>query len=780
MTFTHPQALAEELTALGPAGRRRAAASAASMFAADVSVPAPSLDPVPVVLDAESWAELSAGLVQRVRLLDALYADLYGPRTVLGTEVAPAAELLADPDYLRPAVGIPARGAHHLFAVSTTVSRTGEGAWVVHEDAVDVPRGAGTALELRRVLSRSAPTLYRSTAMRRLHPYFDTLRTSFHQRTRADGRAGRAVVLIDDSEEPLAAFDHSWLANLLGTPTVSVADLRSGAGTLTLRPPGLDSAPGDPVDAVLRLVPSPLLDPLDLGPTPLGGVTGLVEAARCGDVELVNPLGAGLLENPALRAALPDLCRQMLHEDLLLRPAPAGADPALWPSLDPAGGEELVGRPVTLSMLVMGTEDGFEVMPGGIARTVDEAPEVLKDVWIAVPDSASVPDGTVPDDEPAGRAVLEPSTLRTSVSAYPTMTRSVGSDLFWFGRYLERVDSTARLLRTVLDTSNDLDAEHSRSAATARTVLLRAVTEVTTTYPGFLEVDLRDGEAVRLEIESLLGDLGRPGSLAQSAAALAHTTRTLRDLISDDVWPVITRMRHQVRGGGADPRPLEQWLTDIVDGCLTLSGAVADAMPRNLGWDLTEIGRKIERTMSLLALLRAALGHRRSRSAEERIAGAVALITESGASYRRSFHAAVQPELLVELLLSDTTLPRSIVFQLDRLGQALDRLPETAPSPDLRAPMSALRTRLGDWEPHELLRPLPDSDGQGAVSGGTVDGGTIDGTAVSGGTAAGGAPTALLAEIDAAMDSLRTLATALEDRFFRAPESTSRWGVDDV
>src|SRR5699024_738817 len=144
--------------------------------------------------------------------------------------------------------------------------------------------------------------------------------------------------------------------------------------------------------------------------------------------------------------------------------------------------------------------------------------------------------------------------------------------------------------------------------------------------------------------------------------------------------------------GGQDAPPLEQGLTEIVDGCLTLSGAVADSMPRNLGWDLMEVGRKIERTSSLLALLRALLGRRRTRAAEARIAGAVALITESGASYRRSYHAAVQPELLMELLLSDTTLPRSIAFQLDRLGQTLDRLPEVAPTPELRAPLTALRS----------------------------------------------------------------------------------------
>lgn len=258
------------------------------------------------------------------------------------------------------------------------------------------------------------------------------------------------------------------------------------------------------------------------------------------------------------------------------------------------------------------------------------------------------------------------------------------------------------------------------------------------------------------EIESLLTHRGRPGTLAQSYAALTHTTRTLRDLISDDIWPVIARMNQRLRSlGGQDVQPVEQRLTDIVDGCLTLSGAVADSMPRNLGWDLTEAGRKIERTMSLLALLRGALGHRRTRAAEARIAGAVALVTESGASYRRSYHAAIQPELLLELLLTDTTLPRSIAFQLDRLGQALDRLPDVTPSPELRAPLIALRSRISGWEARELLSPL-------------------------GGEAADGAPTALLEEADAAMDTLRELATALENRFFHPSESTSRWGIDDV
>ena len=831
MRIAAPGAPVDELAALGPRGRRLAATSAASLFAAAVAAPTPLIHPVPGVLAPEDWDTLSAGRIPRVRLLDALYADLYGPRTVLGTDVAPAAELLQDPAYLRSAIGIPSRGATHLFAVTSTVARQADGSWVVLEDSVDVPDGAGFALELRRVLSRCAPSLYRSTELRRLHPFFDTVRTALHRRTRTDGRAGRTVVLTaGDPDDPLRAFDQSWLANLLGSPVVSVGDLQTGSGSLTLRLPGVDSDPGDTVDALVRLLPSAQLDPLDLGPTPYGGVTGLVEAARCGDVEMLNPFGAGLLENPALRAALPDLCRQILHEDLQLRPAARptgespGAEPSRWLSSDPAGGDELVERPARLRLLVIASEDGYEVLPGGVAHTDDEAPEALKDIWVTVPETFALPegagegssterssaggssaggssaDGTPHEGSAPGRADASDTGSAPAngsgvdlgvLTAYPAMTRSIGSDLFWFGRYLERVDSTARLLRTVLDTSNDLGSERSASAGTAQAVLLGAVTDVTTTYPGFLDLDPQDPESVRSEISSLLTDSGRPGSLAQSYTSLAHTTRTLRDLISDDVWPVIARMRGSFHLlAGSDNRPLEQGLTEIVDGCLTLSGAVADSMPRNLGWDLTEVGRKLERTMGLLSLLRATLGHRRTRAAEARIAGAVALITESGASYRRTFHAAVQPELLLELLLHDTTLPRSIAFQLDRLNSTLDRLPEVTPSPELRAPLTALRSRIGSWQPQELLRPASTpgtvSDSPSGSPSGSVPGPPSAPTPTPAPPSAptpaarGGAPTSMLEEADAAIGSLRELATALENRFFRPSESTSRWGIDDV
>lgn len=749
MSSSTPRSLEVELDALGPTALRKASSDAGAMFAADVSGAAPGMiDPLPMVVTASDWEHLAGGLVQRARLMDALYADLYGPRTVFGSDVAPTAQLLDDPAYLRTAVGIPARGSHSLFALTCTVGRAADGEWKVIRDEIDVPHGAGAALEMRRVLSRCAPGLYRSTELRRLHPFFDRIRAALDHRGRTDGGAGRAVVLMGEEEDPLRAFDHHWFANLLGAPVVSATDLRTGAGSLTLRVPGVQADPAEAVDTLIRLAPSGQVDPLDLGPTALRGVTGLVEAARNGDVEVLNPLGAGLLENPALRSALPDLCRQMLHEDLVLRSASEENGTAWSPvlSLDPSGAVERVERPVTLQLMVLAGHDGYEVLPGGVATTVDDAPPAVKDVWVLVPES----------DSAGAAAPASPTTVSRSVlPAYPAMTRSIGSDLFWFGRYLERVDLTARLLRTVLDTTNDLGSERGSSARTALSVLLRAITDVTTTFPGFHRIDLQDAEEVHTEIASLLTAVDRPGSLAQSFSALAHTTRTLRDLVSDDIWPVIARMRARIRSlSRMESQPLEPALTDIIDGCLTLSGAVTDSMPRNIGWDLTETGRRIERTLGLLALLRASLGRRRPGASEARITQAVAVITESGASYRRYYHAAVQPELLLELLLADATLPRSLAFQLERLGAGLDRLPEPTPSPELRAPLSALRTRVGGWTPRDLLRPVGDP--------------------------ADDAATLLLDETSSAISSLRELAGALEDVYFRPAESTAPWGFDDV
>src|SRR5580692_3498802 len=63
-------------------------------------------DPIPRVIDAETWAELEAGLLQRVRALNAFVGDVYGAGAIMNDGIIPRDLVLSCPQFRRGAVGI--------------------------------------------------------------------------------------------------------------------------------------------------------------------------------------------------------------------------------------------------------------------------------------------------------------------------------------------------------------------------------------------------------------------------------------------------------------------------------------------------------------------------------------------------------------------------------------------------------------------------------------------------------------------------------------------------
>lgn len=117
------------------------------------------LDALPMVISAEEWDVLEAGLVQRSRLLDAVLADLYGERRSITSGVLPAQLLFSHPGYLRAAHGITVPGRHQLFLHGCDISRGDDGAFVVNADWTQAPSGAGYALADRRVIAHAVSEL---------------------------------------------------------------------------------------------------------------------------------------------------------------------------------------------------------------------------------------------------------------------------------------------------------------------------------------------------------------------------------------------------------------------------------------------------------------------------------------------------------------------------------------------------------------------------------------------------------------------------------------------
>lgn len=129
------------------------------------------LDTLPIVLSAADWEPLEAGLLQRSRVLDAVLADLYGPRSLLTEGVLPPELLFGHPGYLRAANGIEIPGRHQLFMHACDVSRRPDGGFAVNADRTQAPSGAGYALADRRVVAHAIPDLYERIAPRPTTPF---------------------------------------------------------------------------------------------------------------------------------------------------------------------------------------------------------------------------------------------------------------------------------------------------------------------------------------------------------------------------------------------------------------------------------------------------------------------------------------------------------------------------------------------------------------------------------------------------------------------------------
>ncbi len=282
------------------------------------AVPGPwHLDALPLLISAPDWDVLESGLVQRSRLLDAVLADLYGPRRSITSGALPAALVFAHPGYVRAARGIEVPGRHQLFLHGCDVSRNAAGDFLVNADWTQAPSGAGYALADRRVVAHAIPDLYERIGPRPASPWAQALRLALIDAA-PESAEEPVVVVLSPGIHSETAFDQAYLASVLGFPLVESADLVVRDGKLWMRSLGTLKR----VDVVLRRVDADYADPLDLRPDSRLGVVGLVEVLRRGAVTVVNTLGSGILESPGLLRFLPELADRLLGETPLLRTAP--------------------------------------------------------------------------------------------------------------------------------------------------------------------------------------------------------------------------------------------------------------------------------------------------------------------------------------------------------------------------------------------------------------------------------------------------------------------------
>lgn len=654
----------------------------------------------PVLIDEGDWARLSAALIQRADLLEALMADLYGPNRMVAQGHLPPALITQNPEWLRPMAGVPPRSGHYLHFVAFELGRGPDGGWWVLADRTQAPSGAGYALENRVATSRAFSDVFEGQNIHRLAGFFRDFRDTLLA-MRADRDANVAILTPGPLNETY--YEQAWLARYLGFALVQGEDLAVENGQLMLRTvSGLR-----PLDVLWRRLDAGFADPLELDPASRIGTPGMVSALRQGGVTMVNSLGSGVLETRALMAFLPTLAPHLVGAPLAMpniatwwcgsaaERAAVLADPArmvLSPALGTGlpydrqgetelaadlprddlarrletGGAALVAqeavtlsttpalldgriapRPMSLRVFLARTATGWQVMQGGFARIGAAAdPMALAmqrggaaaDLWIVSG-----------QDVPAISMVARPSGpyRRLAPGALPSRA---ADNLFWLGRYVERVEGVVRLLRA----RNVRLAESGRAAAP----LLAALDPIAESYG----VDPQEGI---------------PQGLIDTLAAAISSAGQIRDRFSPDGWSALAdldktarRMAHRVAPGDDAARALSALLRKLAG----FSGLVNENMYRFLGWRFLTIGRQHERAMAMTGLLA-------TLADEAAPPGALDLCVELGDSvltHRRRFTMGTRRETVIDLLALDPMNPRSIRHQLDGMMAQVQMLPGAA------------------------------------------------------------------------------------------------------
>ena len=693
------------------------------------------LDAVPVLIASSEWSIIEAGIAERAELLNVILDDLYGPRDLLRRGLIPPEIVFGHDGFLRPCDSVRLPRTQQLFSYCADLSRDPDGRWVVLADRTQTPSGFGYALENRTVTSRIFPSLYRDAQVHRLAPFFRSLRAALQEAAPAGVDDPRIVILTPG---PLSetAFEHAFLASHLGYPLVEGSDLAVRGGQVWMRSLGHL----EPVHVILRRVDGDFCDPLELRTDSKLGVAGLVEATRRGTVSVVNTLGSSVLENPALMAQLPSLADHLLGrplqlasvptwwcgdddarryvlahlDELVLKPiarhpganAVFGAEltsvelhsirhriqaaPHAWVGQQPAtpssvptlGAAGLVPRPSILRAFAVSRRDSYSVLPGGLTRVAprdgvgrisNQAGAISKDTWVL----ASEPERLTGFWLHAGPPV-------EAADPMASLSSRAAENLFWLGRYAERAEDTARLLRAVYDRRNDFQGSPTESGVEALRALLAALTHVTATYPGFVG----DGAPSRLaspgpELYALVRDEARTGSLAHSIRRLLNTAYAVRDQLSNDTWLVVGALDREIlvlRDPETDKQAAVQpILQRVMQSLLALAGLTGESMVRDLGWRFLDTGRRLERALQLTALLASTVTSRRGTATDSLVLESTLTAAESIITYRRRYRSHAQLETVLDLLLLDPDNPRSARFQLDRAADNLAALPASSP-----------------------------------------------------------------------------------------------------
>ncbi|RJG07808.1 circularly permuted type 2 ATP-grasp protein [Noviherbaspirillum cavernae] len=269
------------------------------------------------IIPAAEWAQLEAGLVQRVKALNMFIHDIYHEQNIVKAGVVPAEQIFKNAQYRPEMQGITVASDIYAHIAGIDIVRAGQGEFYVLEDNLRVPSGVSYMLENRKMMMRLFPELFARYKIAPVAHYPDMLLDNLRS-VAPMGVTDPTVVVMTPGMYNSAYFEHAFLAQQMGIELVEGKDLFVNDNAVYMR----TTRGPKRVDVIYRRIDDDFLDPLAFRPDSSLGVPGLLSVYRAGRVTLANAIGTGVADDKSIYPYVPDMIRFYLSEQPILNNVP--------------------------------------------------------------------------------------------------------------------------------------------------------------------------------------------------------------------------------------------------------------------------------------------------------------------------------------------------------------------------------------------------------------------------------------------------------------------------
>lgn len=272
-------------------------------------------DPIPRIITNSDWAEIEAGLIQRVNALNLFLEDIYNEKRIVKEGIIPEEFIYSSKGYLAQCEGItPPKGIFsHISGIDLVQAK--DGTWYILEDNLRIPSGASYPMIARDITRKASPETFSNNKVYDNRNYSSLIRKAMDYVNVDNG----LEVILTPGRYNSAYFEHSYLAEKAGVLLAYADDLIVENDMVYYK--GLFDKK-ERVGVIYRRISDEYLDPLAFESTSLLGVPNLMRAYAKGHVAIMNALGNGVADDKGIYYFVPKMVEFYLGEKAILKNAP--------------------------------------------------------------------------------------------------------------------------------------------------------------------------------------------------------------------------------------------------------------------------------------------------------------------------------------------------------------------------------------------------------------------------------------------------------------------------